>query len=303
MGRLKRFKQWRSALIHHFESHKEEKEKFIMLAELVRAMPSGFCDMMEKEGDQDFFFKLVMAIYLQLQKKKLIDALFNVDLLHLELVESLVQVLFFSSVQLKLTSTIRFKDDDNNLLHHLPGTLIHKSPRKLILNTNILSVLHGAMTWKKVKLQYELSVSTVTCAIDTQLVQLWNTNDNDIAYKLSTLKSLLSELIITSNSLHHYCAEFGYPLKQTLCLVSKNANDTLYINVPSQTATFRGQQFHRAHREGPFLRFEHDENTMLEITVVPTKHDKSLYRWSMCIYLLNEGHWEPDFRCSFKSIE
>lgn len=146
-----------------------------------------------------------------------------------------------------------------------------------------------------------MSVSSVTCTVEADLVKLWNNND-PTTLKLRALQSLLNELIITNNRLQNYCSDFGYPLKQELHLLSKNGQNELLLIVPSQTAVFRGQRFYGPIRDGPFLRFE-SESTMLQVTVVSVKEEEESYRWSMCVYLMSEeGFWEPDFRCCFASV-
>ena len=294
MGVLKRWKQWRKALRKRFEI-KEEKENYRMLDELQRVMPNDLREIAEKEGDQDLFLKLIMDIYQKFKKKDLLNELFDEKLAHLEVVERLVTVVFFSSVQLKLFTPLSF--NDNDLLQHFPGSLARKSKKKCVL----LGVIHGALTWKKVKEHYEMNVSSVTCTIEDNLVELWN-NDDGTVRKFQALESLLNQLTVTCNCLQNYCSDFGYPLKQTLRLVPKDGQHELQLITPSQTAVFRGQHFYGPVREGPFLRFEL-ESTMLQLTVVPIKGEDE-YRWSVCVYQFSEeGHWVPDFRCRFAHVK
>lgn len=300
MGIMKRFKLWRNALLKHFEKNKEEKQRFAMLNELLNVVPIDIREFVQKEGDGDLFVSLALRIYAQLKKKDLLDEFLDEKLAHLEVVEKLVRVVFCSSVQLKLATPSPFLDV--NLLQHFPGSLDRRGKKKCVLNTNIIGVMHGALTWKKVKDTYGMSVSSVTCTIEDQLVKLWN-KDDTTARKLQSLTSLLSDLTVTSNCLLNYCADFGYPLKPTLRLVSKNGKDDLHLIVDSQTAVFRGQHFYGPSRHGPFLRFE-SESVMLQVTVVPINKDEESYRWSMCMYQLGEAdNWEPDFRCRFAHIE
>jgi len=266
-----------------------------MLAELTD-MPANLREILEKEGDGDLYMSLALRVYDQLKKKDLLDELFDENLVHLEVVEKLVQVVFFSSVQMKLATPSPFQDVE--ILQHFPGSVDRTGKKKCVLNTNILGVMHGAMSWKKVKELHGMSVNSLTCTIDNRLVKLWN-KDDATASKVHSLTSLLSELTVSSNCLLNYCADFGYPLKQTLCLIPKNAKNELRLFVPSQTAVFRGQNFYGPTRQGPFLRFEL-ETTMPQVTAVPVSEKEESYRWSMCMYRLNEaGNWEPDFRCRF----